>query len=222
MTTLICSSQIKASRRYGASFLGLLCMFISSCARTTSFPVYAIPPPPSRTQVVPEKDAELSSGQIRLRPGTSLWLMYSESISSKAAKAGDRVRLQVVGGVKIGDLVVVANKAPALATIAELKKPGLAWHPGSITMRLESVTLVTGQEVLLDPSPTEFGGHENAPTQEEVRDTIGGHRWSVPTLFPLFLSRTGRTSDTAKRNHCGSDYSGHYPRGAGAHRIIPT
>jgi len=164
------SSLIKARCAYIE--LSVLCMFLWSCNVHTSPPVVHVPPPVSVTKAPSEADSELSPGQIRLPHGTSLWLMTIESVSSKTAKAGDRVRLQVVGGVTVGDLVVIANKAPAFGTITEVKKPGLAWHPGNITMRLESVTLANGQEVPLEPSPVTEFGEANQPTQDDFRDAM--------------------------------------------------
>ena len=143
------------------------------------------------TKAPSEADSDLSAGQIRLRHGTSLWLMTTESVSSKTAKAGDRVRLQVVGGVKVGDLVVIANKAPAFGTITEVKKPGLAWHPGYITMRLESITLANGQEVPLEPSPVTELGESNQPTQNDVRDAMQSTGGLYLVYFPFSFLEHG-------------------------------
>ena len=171
--------------------LALLGVLLSSCNAHWPTPVVRIPPPASATAVAPEEDDEIPTDQLRLRQGTTFWLMTTESISSKTAKPGDRLRLQAVGGVKVGDLVVIAHKAPAFATITEVKKPGVAWHPGSFAMRMDSVKLVNGQEVPLQSSVFTELGENNTPTQDEVRDAIGSTGGLYLVYFPFSFLEHG-------------------------------
>jgi hypothetical protein len=56
------------------------------------------------------------------------------------------VKLQVLGDVKVGDLVVIANRAPGSATIEAAKSAGRAWHPGNLLVKLGTVTLLNQQQ----------------------------------------------------------------------------
>ena len=108
------------------------------------------PQPPSATvaqsPVVPAPDNEDSGEFIRLANGTPVRLLISESVSSKTAKPGDTVKLQVLDDVKVGDLVIIAGKAPASATIETANSAGRAWRPGNILLKLNSVALVNQQK----------------------------------------------------------------------------
>jgi hypothetical protein len=166
---------------------GTMCLLLVSCAVHYAPPTTRVPPPVS----VATAEIESSSGQIRLTDGTLLWLMVTDSVSSKTAKPGDSVKLQVVGSVKAGDLVVIANKASALGTIAGVKKPGMAWHPGHIAIRPDSVTLVDGQQAPLNSTYVVEHGIENAPSQDDVRDAMGSSGGLYLLYFPFSFLEHG-------------------------------
>ena len=65
-----------------------------------------------------QQGAEGSAGKIRLDNGTEVRLLLMDAISSKTAKAGDSIRLRVLDDVKVDNLVIIANRAPAMATSA--------------------------------------------------------------------------------------------------------
>jgi hypothetical protein len=88
---------------------------------------------------------EDSGGTIRLANGTPVHLLLVESISSKTAQPGSTAKLQVLDDVKVGDLVVIANKAPATATIETAKEAGRAWRKGSLLLKLDTVMLLNQQ-----------------------------------------------------------------------------
>ena len=81
---------------------------------------------------------------IRIPDGTEVRLLVQTSISGKAAKPNDPVPLQVLNDVKVGDLVLIANKAPAFATIAEIQPPRRMMRGGPMSLKDDHVTLVTG------------------------------------------------------------------------------
>ena len=89
--------------------------------------------------------ARHNNNTIRVPDGTVVRLLVADSISGKTATIGDPVQLRVIDEVKIGDLVVIANKAPAFATIAERRHAGRRSRPGTMSIKLDSVTLLTGQ-----------------------------------------------------------------------------
>jgi hypothetical protein len=105
---------------------------------------------------------EIPADRIRLANGKAVRLMVTETVSSKTAKVGDPVKLQVIDPVKVNELVVIASKAPASGTITEVKPAGRAWHKGGVTLRLDSVTLVNQQQVALSAFSAVQGGDTHA------------------------------------------------------------
>jgi hypothetical protein len=105
---------------------------------------------------------EIPADRLRLANGKAVWLMVTETVSSKTAKVGDPVKLQVIDPVKVDELVVIASKAPASGTITEVKPAGRAWHKGGVVLRLDSVTLVNEQQVALSAFSAVKGGDTHA------------------------------------------------------------
>jgi len=91
-------------------------------------------------------DREDSAATIRLANGTPVHLLLSEALSSKTAQPGSTVKLQVLGDVKVGDLVVIANRAPGFATIETANSAGRAWRAGNLLLKLGTVTLLNQQQ----------------------------------------------------------------------------
>ena len=91
-------------------------------------------------------DREDSAATIRLANGTPVHLLLAESLSSKTAQPGSTVKLQVLGDVKVGDLVVIANRSPGFATIETAKSAGRAWRKGNLLLKLGTVTLLNQQQ----------------------------------------------------------------------------
>jgi hypothetical protein len=100
----------------------------------------------SETQPSPPVDLEGSEATVLLPNGTPVHLLLAESISSKNAHQGGAVKLQVLGDVKVGNLVVIGNKAPATAIIETAQGAGRAWHRGSLLLKLGTVTLLNEQQ----------------------------------------------------------------------------
>jgi hypothetical protein len=100
----------------------------------------------SETQPAPPVDLEGSGATVRLANGTPVHLLLVESVSSKSAQQGGPVKLQVLGDVKVGNLVVIANKAPATAIVETAQGAGRAWRRGSLLLKLGTVTLLNEQQ----------------------------------------------------------------------------
>ena len=102
------------------------------------------------------------AGTIRLQNGTSVLLLLSAPISSKTAKVGDPVKLQVLEDVKVGDLIVIASRAPATGIIEEAKAAGMAWHRGKVGIRIQSVTLINNEQWPVEAATEVAGAPTNA------------------------------------------------------------
>jgi len=84
------------------------------------------------------------------------------AISSKQAKPGASYKLQVLGEVKADSLVVIANKAPVLATVEAAHRAGMGWRPGSLKVQLQLVELVDHQKLPLQAKISSKGGPTGA------------------------------------------------------------
>lgn len=118
-----------------------------------SIPVLESQPTSKPTLASPAAAADMSNESpqtIRLASATPIHLFLAETLSSKSAKVGDTVRLQVLGDVRIGDLVVIANKAPAIGKIEAVQSAGRAWRAGRLILKLETVKLVNQQPQRLE------------------------------------------------------------------------
>jgi hypothetical protein len=117
----------------------------------------------SDTQVGVSAPIENPSAEKFLLPkGTPIRLMVSEGVSSKNAKVGDPVKLQVVGDVKVSGAVVITRNAPATGTVLESHHAGRGWRAGNLRVQLESVVLVDGQKLPLHFPSTAKGGPTSA------------------------------------------------------------
>jgi len=116
----------------------------------------AIEPPPS------VYEAAQKASQVRLPNGAPVSLLLTEPVSSKTAKIGDSIKLQVLEDVRAGDLVVIPARTPAIARIEEVKSAGMAWHKGQMAIRVESVTLINQETVPLELATKVAGKPTNA------------------------------------------------------------
>src|SRR5260370_392476 len=118
---------------------------------------------------------QVPGNKIELPKGTAVRLFLMEPVSTGSAKAGDSVKLQVLGPVKVDNLVVIANKAPAWATITEVHKGGVRdadiWPLGGLKLRLDSVMLVDQQKQPLQA--------EDAPKKAATNAAV---EWAQPIL----------------------------------------
>ncbi|MBZ5720831.1 MAG: hypothetical protein LAO03_10665 [Acidobacteriia bacterium] len=105
---------------------------------------------------------EVPADRVRLAKGRIVRLMVIETVSSKTAKVGEAVKLQVIDPVKVSDLVVIASEAPASGTITEVHPASRAWRKGGVVLRLDSVTLVNQQQVALAAVNAVKGGDTQA------------------------------------------------------------
>jgi hypothetical protein len=148
------------------------------CAGGMAQTAPAPPPPPisALAQKPLTSAAENSQETIRIPDGTLVYLWVNETVSSKTAKPGDPVKLQVFGDVKIGDLVVIADKAPVSGTIESVKTAGRAWRAGRLFLKLNTVTLLNQQQQPL-----------RAVSAVKGTATVASADWTEAAIFLLGL-----------------------------------
>jgi hypothetical protein len=72
-----------------------------------------------------------------LKEGIEVPLKFANGISSKTANEGDPVEFLLDDDLKVGDSVVVAKGAHALATITTAKKAGMMGRPGDLSVQIQ-------------------------------------------------------------------------------------
>jgi hypothetical protein len=72
-----------------------------------------------------------------LKEGNEVPLKFVNAISSKTANEGDPVEFVLDEDLKVGDSVVVAKGAHALATVTTAKKAGMMGRPGDLAVQIQ-------------------------------------------------------------------------------------
>jgi len=92
--------------------------------------------------------------QTVLPAGTYVHLLTAQTISSKNAKAGEVVELEVMRDVKVRDLVVIPQHTRAFAAVALAQPSRRLSRAGSIALELKSVKAITGDMVPIRATKT--------------------------------------------------------------------
>jgi hypothetical protein len=114
-------------------------------------PGKVIPAPVVSAPVIPVPAPTL------LPEGTEIVANLDQSISSKTAKAGDRVGMTVATDLVVQGKVVVAKGTPVIAEVSEAKGAGRMGRGGKLSIKLLGTTAVDGQRVPLRGSKAESG-----------------------------------------------------------------
>lgn len=87
--------------------------------------------------------------QLLVPDGTPVQLLLGRTISSAHAHAGDVLDFVVVRDVTVGDLTIISAGAIAHGTISKVRGRRILGIGGKLDFNLDSVQLVTGEEVQL-------------------------------------------------------------------------
>ena len=72
-----------------------------------------------------------------LRDGTEVTLKFAADVSSKTAHEGDPVEFLLDNDIKVGETIVVAKGAHAVAMVSTAKKAGMMGKPGDLSVQLQ-------------------------------------------------------------------------------------
>jgi hypothetical protein len=82
--------------------------------------------------------------EFLLEPGTRIPLSLINSVSTKHSTGGDRVYLQSVFPILVGNKVVIPPGSYVMGTITQVKRPGRIKGRGEFYLRFDSLTLPNG------------------------------------------------------------------------------
>jgi hypothetical protein len=103
--------------------------------------------------------APTTAMEFGLEDGTPVKLKFKQTISSKTAKEGDIVILEVAEDVAVKNKLVIAKGADAKGKVTKVRASGMLGRKGKLEITLQEVTLVSGERVALRGSQTGGGGH---------------------------------------------------------------
>jgi hypothetical protein len=129
----------------------------ASAALSNSAADYAAAPGP----IVPGSTATpvpaiAAPGQIILRAGTPVPLVFAVDVNSKSTDVGDKIPMTLAEDLKDGDTVLVKKGAPAIAVVTEADGSRGGGVPGEIAFEVDSLN-VNGTRVKLSGSAFKEG-----------------------------------------------------------------
>lgn len=108
-----------------------------------------------------------------LAEDTPVRLKLTRTMSSKDAKADEKVDFEVLEDIKIGDVVIVQRGAMAIATVTEAQPKRTMGRAGKLNINIDYVQLVDGEKVPLRAVQGGAGGtHTAAMTGAIVATSI--------------------------------------------------
>lgn len=108
-----------------------------------------------------------------LAEDTPVKIKLSRTMSSKDAKADEKVDFEVIEDVKVKDVVVIKQGAMAIATVTEAQPKRRMGRAGKLNMNIDYVQLVDGEKVPLRAVKGGSGGnHTGAMTGAIVASSI--------------------------------------------------
>ena len=143
----------------------------------------AAPAPPSGNNssagevAAPPEIGELPSNPtseeatVAIPAGTLVRLMLIQPVNSQRAKVGDKLEFQVLEDVKVGDLIVIPRKSAASGTVTELQSPRRKEKPGRITIKAETVLLISQDTATLRGLRTLQSGNRNVSLERQAETT---------------------------------------------------
>jgi hypothetical protein len=150
----------------------------------------AAPRDPRRAAVTscPAK-TDATSSAIDLKDGTLVSLRVPQRISSEHIKKGEAIQLVAAHDVCLGDMVVIAEGAIAQAVIERVHRRARVSMDGEITMRIDSVSLVNGQEIPLRAVQKAGHGRKGevamATALYAMSPAMVLFPWMLPMLFTI-------------------------------------
>src|SRR6266513_2610952 len=171
--------------------------------RFTALVVFCLAYSPSAApqQKMTTKDKQTEQGQVSapatapkptlgfgLAEDTPVRIRLARTMSSRDAKADERVDFEVLEDVKVGNVVVVERGAMAIATVTEAHPKRRMGRAGKLNMNIDYVRLASGDKIPLRAVKGGSGGnHIGAMTGAMVATSIV----FLPAA-PLFLFMHGK------------------------------
>lgn len=127
----------------------LTCGQEQTSSAQTPVPAGNLSAPPAANVDSSASLSDASDDKLVLKDGQAIVLRSTRRLSSETAKAGEKVQFEVIKPVTIGDLIVIPEHAVAAGRIVTAEKKKRRLHSGKLTVAIEHVAVVTGQDAPL-------------------------------------------------------------------------
>jgi hypothetical protein len=121
----------------------------------------------------------------KLNDGTQVHLRFIREVVSSQVIAGEKVALEVVDPVLVGNLIAISPDAPAEATVTVAQAKRSMGRGGNLALRIESIRLADGEIVALRAIKDVKGG-DTQPRLLTGLGTAGMMYWAASPLVFLF------------------------------------
>ena len=123
-----------------------------------------------------------------LTDGTPVHLKFARTVVSSQVIAGEKVPLEVVDPVLVGDLVAISRRAVAEATVTVAQAKRTMGRGGHLELKIESVRLADGELVPLRAVKDVKGG-DNQPALLAGMGAAGLMYWAGSPVAFLFFAK---------------------------------
>ena len=89
----------------------------------------------------------IAGKMVKVPDGEKVRLLLMDDISSSTANQGDRINFTVAEDIKVGEDIIIAKGAAAVGSVTHAKKKGMLGQGGKLTMSLDQVKSVDGQNL---------------------------------------------------------------------------
>jgi hypothetical protein len=144
-----------------------------------------------------------------LTDGTPVHLKFGRAVVSSQVIAGERVALEVVDQVLVGNLIAISPHAPAEATVTVAQAKRSMGRGGNLELKIESVRLADGELVPLRAVKDVKGG-DNQPALLTSLGTAGLMYWAASPLVFLFYVK-GKSATVPAGTEITAYTAGEFP-----------
>jgi hypothetical protein len=152
----------------------------------------------------PSTESKQLHNNFILLDGTPIKLRLGRNLSSADAKTGESVDFEVLEDIKIGDVIVIARGAIAIATVTHAKPKGRMGKGGKLDLTIDYVRLVSSEKAALRAVKETKGGSKTG--------TMTGAMVATGILFfpaaPFFLFMKGKEIKIPKGSEVTAYVSG--------------
>lgn len=142
--------------------------------------------------------------QLEISDGTPIKLQTVRTISSAHAKKGDRLDFVVVKDVRVGGFTVIPAGSIASGSVVGVKGRRILGMGGNVILKLDSVRLISGEQVVLR-ARKEIKGH--SCTKLMLAEMLATGLSYLPAA-PVFLLSRGQDSTVLKGTEVTAYISG--------------
>jgi|ERR1700674_261816 hypothetical protein len=143
--------------------------------------------PTSEVQVSP---TSITNSSMKLEDSTPVILRTKQDLSSATVKVGDRISFRVVKDVRVADLIVIPRGADAWGLVTAVQPKKRRGRPGKLDIAVQSVQLLTGENVPLRAEQHSEGKSREVGTVADIpRAAIETFGVGIPIVLFSMLEK---------------------------------